>query len=959
MNAEIICVGTELLLGDILNTNAQYLSRRLAELGFNVFSQSVIGDNSARLSIQLKESLSRSEVIILSGGLGPTEDDITKEITAKVLGLPLELHTETLEKIKEYFARTGRVMSENNRKQAFTIKGATVLENENGTAPGYIVKKKNNTIILLPGPPSELVPMFEDKVMPVLSEMGGGVILSHNLRVFGIGESLAAEQCGELTEKENPTVATYAKPGEVDIRITAKAANTKKAEDMCRPVIDKIKERFGTNIYGVDCESLQERVVELLKNSGKKLATAESCTAGMLSSRITEISGSSDVFEMGVTAYANYIKVQALGVSESVIKAKGAVCPEVAAQMAVGIRSMCSADIGVGITGVAGPGESEGKPAGLVYIAVADKNQVFVRKIMCRGSNRDNTRIIASSTALDMVRRYLEGCEDLLSRASEIGRTLDIIEGYTLPIIEPVKSPKEVPVQLKPMQNHLAFSDDDMLRLLAMADEMDNEETEKLDIKDESIGFVFDDEDFDPNYNRPEITEKKEYSEEAQDTYSLAEEKTVKRVKKEKKKSSEKWRKFFANVFPTKADKKSEVARKTVFLVALIVLIVTLVYLVSYFAEGFIQTNKNSKLADKWQENLEATSDTVDDNGMLIAFNDLIQQNSDIKGWLKINGTKVDYPVYQTTDNDFYISHDMNKEKSRYGALFIDCANKIGTTQNSKNVVIYGHSMRDGSMFGELKKYLSYDFYKENPTFDFTTLYKKGTYKVFAVFVTNTLPEHDNSEVFNYRRSEFSGQEDFDAWIEQLKVRSVITTDIDVAYTDEIITLSTCAYDFEEARLVVMARRVRDDGFDSETQITSSVNPSPVYPEIWYTKKGLTKPQMESSSASSDVSSQSNGSSVASDISDTQSGISSDLTDPSSASDGAYSSDTGSDAQLSSGLISSDSTDTSGDAQGITNNISSDVSSTAESSVVTSSNAVDGLSSTATDSSADVVTNLN
>ena len=953
MNAEIICVGTELLLGDILNTNAQYLSRRLAELGFNVFSQSVIGDNGGRLTSQLEESLKRSEVIILSGGLGPTEDDITKEITARALGLSLELHTDTLEKIKAYFARTGRTMSESNKKQAYTIKGATVLENENGTAPGYIIKKKNNTVILLPGPPTELIPMFEEKVMPVLKEMGGAVILSHNIRVFGIGESLAAEQCGELTEKDNPTVATYAKPGEVDIRITAKAANEKKADDMCRPVIEQIKERFGTNIYGIDCENLQERVVQLLKSSGKKLATAESCTAGMLSSRITEIPGSSDVFEMGVTAYANYVKIQALGVSESVIKTKGAVCPEVAAQMAEGIRSICGADIGVGITGVAGPGESEGKPAGLVYIAIADQKQVFVRKIMCRGSNRDNTRIIASSTALDMVRRYLEGCEDLLSRASEKGKTLDIIEGYTLPIIEPAKTSKDVPVQLKPMQNHLAFSDEDMLRLLTMADEMDNEETEKLDIKDESMGFIFDDEDFDLNYDSPKVPNITETPENILGSEIITEEaEDIKETKRAKRQTSKKGRKIFSSIFPTKADKKSEVVRKTIFLVALVVLIVTIIYLITYFAEGIIQTGENTKLAAKWQENIEVMSDTKDENGKLIAFDSLIQQNGDVKGWLKVNGTKVNYPVYQTTDNDFYISHDMNKKKSRYGALFIDCANKIGTAGNSKNVVIYGHSMRDGSMFGELKKYLNHDFYKQNPTLDFTTLYKEGTYKVFAVFITNTIPEHDNGEVFNYRRSEFVDENDFNMWVEQLKERSVITTDIDVAYTDEIITLSTCAYDFEEARLVVMARRVRDDGVDGNTQINSSVNPAPVYPEIWYKEKGLTKPQRENSSDLPGVSSENAVSSEEQNSSGVESGVASELTDASSG--------TSSLAESSSNpLISSDTSSGALGTENTSNNISSDVPQDGASSDNTSSQSSSDISSTVSDGLASIVTSLN
>lgn len=854
MNAEIICVGTELLLGDILNTNAQYLSRCLAELGFNVFSQSVIGDNNQRLFSQLEESLKRSEIIILSGGLGPTDDDITKEITAKVLGLELELHDATFKKIEDYFAKTGRVMSENNKKQAMVIKGGTVLNNENGTAPGYLVKNENNIIVLLPGPPAELIPMFENEVKPVLSAMSGGVIHSERVRVFGIGESAAAEICGDLVKESNPTVATYAKPGEVDIRVTAKAISENKAEEMCRPVVDSLKKRFGSNVYGINCENLQERVVKLLAAKGKKIATAESCTAGMLSGRITEIPGSSDVFEMGVTAYANHIKVQALGVDKTVIAEKGAVCGEVAAQMADGIRSMCGADIGVGITGVAGPGESEGKPAGLVYIAISDSKNVFVRKIMCRGSNRENTRIIASSTALDMVRRYLEGCEDLLFAGSPIGASINVIEGYALPEIKEEKS-NEIPLQLKPLQNRLTFSDEEMRKLLILADKMENENenADKSEEKTNMPGFAFDDEEmyvFGDDDSFDEKPDKLELPGENFDFPMLTDVETdTKKPKKAKKqKKPKKMNRFIVSVFPVKGDKKSEKVRKSAFLVAFIVLVAIVFGLVGYFAEAFIQSSKNSAVADKWSQNIETIGYQKDENGVFLAFDSLIQQNKDTKGWIKINGTHINYPVYQTSDNYYYLNHDMNKKKSRYGALFIDSSNKIGVNDNSKNVVIYGHSMRNGSMFGDLKKYLDYDFYKENSTFDFTGIYRSGTYKVFSVFITNTLPEHDNGEIFNYRRSEFDDEADFDAWIEQLKNRSVVTTDIDITFDDEILTLSTEAYDFDEARLVVVAKRLNDDGYDKYKFYSSSINPNPVYPEIWYTEKGLKKPLNSTSS---------------------------------------------------------------------------------------------------------------
>ena len=303
MNVEIICVGTELLLGDILNTNAKFLAEKLAELGFNLFSQSVVGDNPERLERQIAVSLSRSNMVILSGGLGPTDDDITKETVAKVLNLPLEEDLDTLNRIRSYFKLTGRKMSSNNQKQALKIKGSTLLENDHGTAPGIFLEVPNGAVILLPGPPSELVPMFNEKVVPLLRKYSTSTIYSRNVRLFGVGESAAAELCGDLLRGSNPTVATYAKTGEVDIRVTAAAESFTTAKEICTPVVEKLVSIFGNHVYGVDVENLQQKVVETLKRKNLKLATAESCTAGMLSERITEVAGASEVFEIGDGRY--------------------------------------------------------------------------------------------------------------------------------------------------------------------------------------------------------------------------------------------------------------------------------------------------------------------------------------------------------------------------------------------------------------------------------------------------------------------------------------------------------------------------------------------------------------------------------------------------------------------------------------------------------------------------------
>ena len=849
MNVEIICVGTELLLGDILNTNAKFLSEKLAEMGFNLFSQSVVGDNAERLERQIAVSLSRSNIVILSGGLGPTEDDITKETVAKVLNLSLKEDEETLKKIEDYFRLTGRTMSGNNRKQALKIEGSTLLANDYGTAPGIFLEVPNGAVILLPGPPSELVPMFNNKLVPLLRRYSNSTIYSRNVRLFGVGESAAAELCGDLLNGSNPTVATYAKTGEVDIRVTASAENMVVAKGLCNPVVEKLISIFKNHVYGVDVDSLQQKVVETLRAKKLKLATAESCTAGMLSERITEIPGSSEVFEMGVTAYANYVKVQALGVEQSVIDEKGAVSDEVAAQMAMGIRTMCGADIGVGITGVAGPGQSEGKPSGLVYVAVADSKNVYVRKIVSRGTDRDTTRILATSTALDMVRRYLEGCEDFISFATPYGQPIKLMEGYetpknTIPSAEKNKG-------LSQEKRILIYSDEELMDMFNAVDDEEEEteeEPEKLEINQDAIDFVFEDDGYDDDNNKYyKVGNITDIFRDITGTKNSATENISENNPKKDAQTPAKKRGFFASILPTKADAISEKIRKIVFIIAFFVLIGTMIYLVNYFVEGWNAQGQISSAAEVWEDK---DSMKKNQSGMFIGFEALQKQNSDIRAWIKIDGTNINNPVYQTKNNDFYVDHDMEKRSSRYGALFIDKSAKIGYESNSKNVVIYGHHMKDGTMFGPLKKYTDISFYKEHPIIDFTTLYNEGKYKVFAVFITNTLEAHDNGKIFNYRMHGFGSDEQFLKFIDDVKIRSIINTGVDVLENDEIITLSTCTYEFEEARLVVMARKVRDGETDIMNTSGAEVNANPLYPQIWYDIKGGKKPILSSNPAS-------------------------------------------------------------------------------------------------------------
>ena len=409
MRAEIISVGTEILLGDIVNTNTQFLAKELASIGIEVYRQEVVGDNQDRLLGILEEALNRSDMVITTGGLGPTNDDLTKETACKFFNMDLELHQESLKALEEYFFKMGRKITESNYKQVYFPKEAIVLPNPNGTAPGAILEKNNKYIVILPGPPREMKPMYLNHVKPYLIKKGDGIIESKVVRVLGIGESMAAEKLKNFIENGvNPTVAPYAKEEDVIFRITAKAESQKEALKLIEPVKNQIEEILGQDVYGEGEETTIEMVVgDLLIKNNLKISTAESCTGGMIASRLVSVSGISDVFLEGAVTYANEAKVRTLNVKEETLKKYGAVSEETAREMAEGMAKRTGSDIAVVTTGIAGPGGgTEEKPVGLVYIGLYYKDEVYVYKNVFNG-NRQKVRTKATVTALDMVRRKI------------------------------------------------------------------------------------------------------------------------------------------------------------------------------------------------------------------------------------------------------------------------------------------------------------------------------------------------------------------------------------------------------------------------------------------------------------------------------------------------------------------------------------------------------------------------
>ncbi|MBK5240901.1 competence/damage-inducible protein A [Clostridium sp.] len=408
MKAEILAVGTEILLGDIVNTNAQYIAKRFADLGIAVYHQTVVGDNRERLLEAYTLAFSRADLVITTGGLGPTKDDLTKEVTFEYFGKESVVHEPSLKILEGHFRDLNRPMTKNNVKQTYFPIDALILPNNNGTAPGCIIEEGGKTVVLLPGPPREMKPMFEESVALYLEKFQQGVLVSKVLRVIGVGESKAEEMIEDILDSQtNPTVAPYAKEGEMIFRITAKANTYDEGIKLMEPMETKIRSRLGSSIYGEGDTTLENVLSEMLLNKRMTIATAESCTGGMIASRLINYPGISSVLMEGVVTYSNAAKINRLGVKAETLEKYGAVSSEVAAEMAQGIAETAGVNIGISTTGIAGPaGGSEEKPVGLVYVGICINGKVKTKMLKLSG-DRQKIRERATMKLLDLVRREL------------------------------------------------------------------------------------------------------------------------------------------------------------------------------------------------------------------------------------------------------------------------------------------------------------------------------------------------------------------------------------------------------------------------------------------------------------------------------------------------------------------------------------------------------------------------
>ncbi|MCU0547719.1 MAG: competence/damage-inducible protein A [Leptolyngbya sp. Prado105] len=411
MNAEIISVGTELLLGNILNSNAQFLAEQLAGLGIPHYFQTVVGDNPERLKQAIRVASDRANLIIFTGGLGPTPDDLTTETIADFFQTPLVEKPEIIEDIRQKFAQRGRMMTDNNRKQALIPEGAEILHNAVGSAPGMIWQPRPKlTLLTFPGVPTEMKSMWREVAVPYLKSQGWGteIIVSRTLRFWGISESALAEKVAPFFDLKNPTVAPYANYGEVKLRVSAKANSEEAAQALITPIEQQLSQIAGIDQYGTDEDSLASVVGDLLNSRNQTLSVAESCTGGGLGQMLTRVSGSSKYFWGGVISYDNSVKENLLGVDPSAIAEQGAVSAIVAEQMAIGVRSRLNTTWGISITGVAGPGGgTDAKPVGLVYIGLANADGAKSRKYQFGDRTREWVRQVSACSALDQLRRQL------------------------------------------------------------------------------------------------------------------------------------------------------------------------------------------------------------------------------------------------------------------------------------------------------------------------------------------------------------------------------------------------------------------------------------------------------------------------------------------------------------------------------------------------------------------------
>lgn len=677
--------------------------------------------------------------------------------------------------------------------------------------------------------------IFSDLCPKALCSLGA--FLAHNsykavayctIKVFGLSEETVSSALSSIMGRKDLTVSIISNLYETCyINIFANAKTRASAHELLDSTIKFVYSALGRNIYGVNSETIAFRAVEMLKSAGLKVSTAESCTGGLVSKMITDIPGSSDVFEFGIEAYSNRIKIEALGVDEKAINYQGAVSPIVAAEMAKGVRNIGESSIGIGITGVAGPAPSEGKSVGTVYIALTDGDYTWIRSLkMDDNPSREEVRNVSAFIALDLIRRYVEiKNENGLDNISSKGE-LFITE------VQPYSN-------ISVISNNVPTADEKETGTTDTAEDI-TEESKQVSLFLRLFG------------TKKAVEETAKEREESAETNSDTEKEIIAQPElndnfEEKRKENtcffEKFSCFAKKthlnfILPITEDNIKTIIGKIAIIFAVLIFVISSLFIAINKINTKKQDNLINELRRKWAE--QSTSETYD-TGRFTSFSFLETYNEDIVGWLRVAGTDVSYPVVNENKREpgFYDNHNFLMKKSKFGTLHTNLTDAPDAAQTTQNTVIHGNNSQDDKMFGLLKNYRNINYYKSYSRINFKSLYHQGNYKIFAIFIINTDAKQDNGYLYDYAKTEFADTEDFLSWIQEAMARSIIITNVNVSADDRILTLATDCEDFESAKLVVMAREVRDgENYSLNETDRASVNAKPLYPQIWYDIKG-------------------------------------------------------------------------------------------------------------------------
>lgn len=823
MNTKIICFSSGKENEDILSSE-KILFTLISQLELDPPEIIHISADIKELSAELKTAALHNQLIFLCGNT-----DLSKKAVCSLYKLQLN----TNENYKAFLDKKDFEYSET--KAAFP-QGSSVTFSRKTGDDAFCLKIPGKTIFSVPAVPISINDAVTDFIIAYFGEEKGKYLSRINLKLFDVNDSLLSLAIKGIQNKYNVNICRLSQSGNTELEISACTKSADESDNICYEAINEIKNAFGNSIYEIGNRNLAQASVDLLKRNGLTVSTAESCTGGMLSEAITSVSGASNVLEIGICAYSNRIKRDALGVSEETLSTYGAVSKETAMALAKGIKKLSKSTLGVGITGVAGPEKSEDKEVGTVYIALYDGERYWVRLLSenCF-SDREEIREYATATALDLLRRYSLFLPDVMpgscteTNVNVLSSQPDIISDSILNSEESVCDIKaEEEFVTESLENpQTEVSDNTQVLYEDYEENLNPEAVEPLFIADtvpsaesEAVSPVYvEDDTFDFISNVPNKQEEKSYPFElAAENYNDKVDIVI---------SNDEEPQIDNNTPKAKKGKNSKWIK--IIFAASTAIILTIAII---FGVYFYKVYRDLSQIDDARAIFSSTSKQE-------AFEKLSSQNEDFAGWLSIGDTEINNPIYQASDNSYYATHNMKKQSSRYGALFFDYRNIISGDKQSKNLVIYGQNMNDGAMFGSLSKFRNISFINSHSTLTLTTADISQTYKVFAVIVTNASKNEDDGRFFDFSRPSFDDEETFNKWINELNAKNLYkTANFNISYEDQLLTLVTTCDDFTNARLVVVAKR----SGNADEAVTYTINPSPVFPAAYYKAKGQQVP---------------------------------------------------------------------------------------------------------------------